>query len=94
MVSMEASVPFRPGKQCPTTGCAIAPQQLCTSRSRQGAIVIQQRFAHAQESQHHQERSPTLEGMQPTLRHVPPSAPRPSTQATFMPSCAALMAAT
>lgn len=30
----------------------------------------------------------------PTFRHVPPRAPRPSTHATFIPSCAALMAAT
>ena len=36
----------------------------------------------------------TFEGMQPTLRQVPPSEPRPSTQATFMPICPALMAAT
>ena len=40
------------------------------------------------------ELSSALEGMQPTLRHVPPSEPRPSTHATFMPSCAALIAAT
>ncbi len=32
--------------------------------------------------------------MQPTLRQVPPSVGRFSTTATFMPSCAALMAAT
>mmetsp|Transcript_4127 Transcript_4127/g.12887 ORF Transcript_4127/g.12887 Transcript_4127/m.12887 type:complete len:224 (+) Transcript_4127:1413-2084(+) len=38
--------------------------------------------------------SSALEGMQPTLRHVPPSVPRPSTHAVFSPSCAALMAAT
>ena len=38
--------------------------------------------------------SSAFDGMQPTLRHVPPSEPRPSTQATFMPSCAALIAAT
>lgn len=35
-----------------------------------------------------------LEGMHPTFRHVPPSVPRPSTQVTFSPSCAPLMAAT
>ena len=29
-----------------------------------------------------------------TFRHVPPSVPRPSTQVTFSPSCAPLMAAT
>lgn len=32
--------------------------------------------------------------MQPTFRQVPPKAPRPSTQATFIPSWAALIAAT
>ena len=35
-----------------------------------------------------------LEGMQPTLRQVPPSVARFSTTATFMPSCAARIAAT
>src|SRR5512139_433671 len=41
------------------------------------------------------EASSALDGMQPTLRQVPPSAPSPagvchsSTHATFMPSCAA-----
>ena len=38
--------------------------------------------------------SNALEGMQPTLRQVPPRAPRPSTQAVFIPSCAARIAAT
>jgi hypothetical protein len=38
--------------------------------------------------------SSALEGMQPTLRQVPPSVARFSTQATFMPSCAARMAQT
>ncbi len=41
-----------------------------------------------------EECSSALEGMQPTLRQVPPSVPRFSTQAVFMPSCAARMAAT
>mmetsp|Transcript_3948 Transcript_3948/g.9227 ORF Transcript_3948/g.9227 Transcript_3948/m.9227 type:complete len:239 (+) Transcript_3948:682-1398(+) len=35
-----------------------------------------------------------FEGMQPTLRQVPPREPRISTQAVFKPSCAALIAAT
>ena len=38
--------------------------------------------------------SSALEGMQPMLRQVPPSVARFSTQATFMPSCAARMAQT
>mmetsp|Transcript_960 Transcript_960/g.3099 ORF Transcript_960/g.3099 Transcript_960/m.3099 type:complete len:330 (-) Transcript_960:153-1142(-) len=38
--------------------------------------------------------SSALDGMQPTLRHVPPRVPRPSTHATLMPSWAALIAAT
>ena len=38
--------------------------------------------------------SNALEGMHPTLRHVPPSDPRISTHAVFRPSCPALMAAT
>lgn len=38
--------------------------------------------------------SSAFDGMQPTLRQVPPRAPRFSTQATFSPCCAALMAAT
>src|SRR5207244_7004054 len=37
--------------------------------------------------------SNALDGIQPTLRHVPPRNSR-STQATFIPSCAARMAAT
>ena len=41
-----------------------------------------------------EECSSALEGMQPTLRQVPPSAPRFSTQATLSPSWAALIAAT
>ena len=40
------------------------------------------------------ESSSALEGMQPTLRQVPPSVASFSTQATRMPSCAARMAAT
>jgi hypothetical protein len=35
-----------------------------------------------------------LDGMQPTLRQVPPRLPRPSTQVTFRPSWPARMAAT
>ena len=35
-----------------------------------------------------------LDGMHPTLRHVPPRVPRLSTHAVFRPSCEALMAAT
>ena len=35
-----------------------------------------------------------FEGMQPTLRQVPPNVPLPSTHVTFNPSCAPLMAAT
>ena len=38
--------------------------------------------------------SSALEGMQPTLRQVPPSVSRLSTQAVFRPSCAARIAAT
>ncbi len=38
--------------------------------------------------------SSALEGMQPMLRQVPPRVARFSTQATFMPSCAARMAQT
>ena len=38
--------------------------------------------------------SSALEGMQPTLRQVPPSVARFSTTATFSPSCAARMAHT
>ena len=38
--------------------------------------------------------SSALDGMQPTLRQVPPSVLRCSTQAVFRPSCAARMAAT
>jgi hypothetical protein len=38
--------------------------------------------------------SSALEGMQPTLRQVPPSVSRFSTTATFSPSCAARMAQT
>ncbi|MCY1279521.1 hypothetical protein D9M68_492740 [compost metagenome] len=37
--------------------------------------------------------SRALEGMQPTFRQVPPRVSRPSTQATFMPSWPALIAA-
>ena len=40
------------------------------------------------------ESSIALLGMQPTFRHVPPSVRPFSTQATFMPSCAARIAAT
>lgn len=36
----------------------------------------------------------TLEGIHPTLRQVPPSLPRPSIHVTFLPNCAALIAAT
>jgi len=36
----------------------------------------------------------TFEGMQPTLRQVPPKVPLFSTQATFNPCCPALIAAT
>ncbi len=43
---------------------------------------------------HHAVAVRTLEGMQPTLRQVPPRDPLPSTQVTFRPSCAALIAAT
>ena len=35
-----------------------------------------------------------FDGMQPTLRHVPPKVPYFSTMAVFRPSCAARMAAT
>ena len=35
-----------------------------------------------------------LDGMQPTFKQVPPSAPRFSMHAVRKPSCAALMAAT
>ena len=38
--------------------------------------------------------APTLEGMQPTLRQVPPRRPLPSMQVTFSPSWPALMAPT
>jgi hypothetical protein len=38
--------------------------------------------------------SRAFEGMQPTLRQVPPCVARFSTTATFMPSCAARMAQT
>jgi hypothetical protein len=38
--------------------------------------------------------SSALDGMQPMLRQVPPSVARFSTQATFMPSCAARIAQT
>ena len=38
--------------------------------------------------------SSALEGMQPILRQVPPRLARLSTQAVFIPSCAARMAAT
>src|SRR6185295_8035293 len=38
--------------------------------------------------------SSALDGMQPTLRQVPPSVARFSTHATFNPSCAALIAHT
>jgi len=38
--------------------------------------------------------SSALDGMHPTLRQVPPSVARFSTQATFMPSCAARIAQT
>ena len=38
--------------------------------------------------------SSALEGMQPTLRQVPPKGARFSTTATFMPSWAARIAAT
>ncbi|MCY1283855.1 hypothetical protein D9M69_291110 [compost metagenome] len=37
--------------------------------------------------------SSALDGMQPTFRQVPPRVSRPSTQATFKPSCPALIAA-
>ena len=35
-----------------------------------------------------------FDGMQPTLRQVPPSVSRPSAHAVFRPSCAARIAAT
>ena len=38
--------------------------------------------------------SSALDGMQPTLRHVPPSVSRLSAHATLRPSCAARIAAT
>ncbi len=38
--------------------------------------------------------SMALDGMQPTLRQVPPSVSRPSTQAVFRPSWAQRMAQT
>ena len=38
--------------------------------------------------------SSALDGMHPTLRHVPPSVARLSTQAVFSPSCAVRIAAT
>jgi len=38
--------------------------------------------------------SNAFDGMQPTLRQVPPSVPRFSTQAVLRPSCAARIAAT
>jgi hypothetical protein len=41
-----------------------------------------------------EEWSRAFEGMQPMFRQVPPSDVRRSTQATFMPSWAARMAAT
>ena len=37
--------------------------------------------------------SRALDGMQPTFRQVPPNVPRISTQATFIPSCPARIAA-
>ena len=38
--------------------------------------------------------SSAFEGMQPTLRQVPPRVSRPSTQAVFSPSCAQRIAQT
>ena len=65
-------------------------------RSTEGALPIRPIFGKFSQASWYisDACSIALEGMQPTLRHVPPSVSRPSTQAVFRPSCAQRIAQT
>ena len=85
----------------PHASAAFLPARPIGGRHRRCRCAVEQPARRSTCAAEHQAIAPASQApsstpskTHPTFRQVPPSAPRPSTQATLSPSCAALMAAT